>query len=539
MPTSIRSSPTRRRGAGQGHPDGERQQPVRRRDDEGPRGLRRSSYALNSRLVKQDGKLVEEVYRVGGRYGAQIARRSSATSRRRFRSRPSRWPDALRALITFYQTGETADREAYDIAWVAGQGVAGRHDQRLHRGLPRPARHQGRVGSAGLLRQPGEDRADPEARRPTRSGSRTACRGTPKYRKPGVQRHHRQRHRRRHRDRRLGSDHAGRHQPAERSDDPRAVRQQVGVAVERQRGLRQVDRCRSSAREFSWTPEEAERAEKWSSFAGELTTNMHEVIGHASGRIAERLQGQSAGGAQGAVLGARGGARRSRRRSTSCPIRSSSSSGSSPAADHDEIVRAEYEAYARNALVQLRRVREGTQIEEDHMRNRQMIVGWLMANTKAIEVARRATARPIYVMVDAEGVPRGVGRLLAEVQRIKAEGDYAGGAEAVRDLRRALRSGAARRDRRPRGHLQLPSYTGFVQPLADGGHRRRRRDHGRDDLVSDGPDDADARILGPAKVAIVRSQQASRRRVCRSLMAGVAGLAAAVGAQTGARPPRG
>ena len=60
-----------------------------------------------------------------------------------------------------------------------------------------------------------------------------------------------------------------------------------------------------------------------------------------------------------------------------------------PAADQDAMVRAEYEGYTRNALVQLRRVREGTQIEEDHMRNRQMIVRWLMANTKAIEVRTR------------------------------------------------------------------------------------------------------------------------------------------------------
>ena len=49
---------------------------------------------------------------------------------------------------------------------------------------------------------------------------------------------------------------------------------------------------------------------------------------------------------------------------------------------------AEYEGYARNALVQLRRVREGTQLEEDHMRNRQAIVHWLMANTTAIERRR-------------------------------------------------------------------------------------------------------------------------------------------------------
>ena len=100
-----------------------------------------------------------------------------------------------------------------------------------------------------------------------------------------------------------------------------------------------------------------------------------------------------------------------------------------PAADQGEIVRAEYEAYTRNALVQLRRVREGTQIEEDHMRNRQMIVRWLMANTKAID-ERKRDGKTYYVMVDPKAFREGVGRLLAEVQRIKSEGDYAA-AEAL------------------------------------------------------------------------------------------------------------
>ena len=44
--------------------------------------------------------------------------------------------------------------------------------------------------------------------------------------------------------------------------------------------------------EFSWTPEESARAEKWASLAAELTTNMHEVIGHASGQVTARLQGR-------------------------------------------------------------------------------------------------------------------------------------------------------------------------------------------------------------------------------------------------------
>src|SRR4029079_650478 len=71
----------------------------------------------------------------------------------------------------------------------------------------------------------------------------------------------------------------------------------------------------------------------------------------------------------------------------------------------------------------LRRIREGSQIEEDHMRNRQMVVKWLMDQTKAVEV-RRHDGKTYYFMTDPKAFREGVGRLLAEVQRIKSEGDY-------------------------------------------------------------------------------------------------------------------
>ena len=77
----------------------------------------REQYPLNSRLVKKDGKVVEEVYRVGGRYGSQIA----AIVKHLEDAIPfasETMAAALRAQITFYKTGETRDREAYDIAWV-------------------------------------------------------------------------------------------------------------------------------------------------------------------------------------------------------------------------------------------------------------------------------------------------------------------------------------------------------------------------------------------------------------------------------------
>lgn len=134
-----------------------------------------------------------------------------------------------------------------------------------------------------------------------------------------------------------------------------------------------------------------------------------------------------------------------------------------PAGDHEEIIRAEYEHYTRNALLQLRRIRHGTQIEEDHMRNRHMIVNWLIAHTAAIEIRQRG-GKTYFVMTDPSAFRDGVGRLLAEVQRIKGEGDY----DAAKSLFEtygvhfdpALRDEVVARV----DALNLPSYSAFVMP---------------------------------------------------------------------------
>ena len=96
---------------------------------------------------------------------------------------------------------------------------------------------------------------------------------------------------------------------------------------------------------------------------------------------------------------------------------------------------------------------------------------------------RTRDGKTYYVMVDAEAFRDGVGRLLAEVQRIKAEGDYAA-AKALFEtygvhFDPALRDEVvARVDR-----LNLPSYTGFVHAEARAGRRARRRHHRRAHLL--------------------------------------------------------
>src|SRR6185295_8129295 len=140
-------------------------------------------------------------------------------------------------------------------------------------------------------------------------------------------------------------------------------------------------------REFCWSEDEVARAEKWGAVASEVTTGIHEVLGHGSGRVAAHLDGQP----QIALKEQYSAVEEARADLVALyfiPEPKIGEIGLVPAGHQADVVLAEYEAYARNVLVQLRRMREGTTIEEDHMRNRQMIVNWLIAHTKAIDVRK-------------------------------------------------------------------------------------------------------------------------------------------------------
>ena len=416
-------------------------------------------YALNSRLVKQTGKLVEEVYRVGGKYDAQI-RQIVGHLEASIPLATEPMARALRALVKFYQTGETADRVAYDIAWVEDKSspvdtmngfIEVYMDPRGMKGSWESLVFYVNPEKTEQIRKLATDAQWFEDRMPWAA----------QYRKQGVR----------------GITANAIDVVIETGDSgpitPVGINLPNDQNVREKHGSKSVSLSnvieaydRSTApefrREFSWTAEEAARAEKWSSVAAELTTNMHEVIGHASGKIADRLKGNPSS----ALKEQYSALEESRADLVALyflPNPKLAELGLVASKDQSEIVQAEYEAYTRNALVQLRRMREGTQIEEDHMRNRQMIVRWLMANSKAIDVRQR-DGKTFYVMVDQKEFQDGVARLLADVQRIKSEGDY----EAAKALFETygvhfdpkLRDEiVARVD-----HLQMPSYTGFVQP---------------------------------------------------------------------------
>ncbi len=416
-------------------------------------------YPLNSRLVKRDGGLVEEVYRVDGLYGAQLTDVVSHLEAA-IPYASERMATSLRALVQWYRTGEAADQRTYDIAWVRdgdspvdtingftevymdARGVKGSWEALVFYVNPE---------KTTAIRTLAENAQWFEDRMPW----------DPAYRKEGV----------------LGITANAIDVVVEIGDagpvtpiginlpNDQVVREEYGSkSVSLSNVVEAYDRSSPGAyrREFTWDEAEALRSETWGSLAGELTTNMHEVIGHGSGQLEDRLEGNP----QAFVKEHYSALEEGRADLVALYFIADPQLvelGLVPSADHDDIVRAQYESYTRNAILQLRRVREGSQLEEDHMRNRQMIVQWLMDNTDAIEVRER-DGKTFYVMTDPVAFRGGIGTLLAEVQRIKSQGDYDAAAQLFESY--GIHFDPVLRDQvlERVALVDLPSYSGFVMP---------------------------------------------------------------------------
>lgn len=414
---------------------------------------------LNSRVVKRDGSVVEEVYKVGGVYDREI-RNIIACLRDAIPFADPPFARVLSALITWYETGLDTDRQAFDIAWVQNREPAVDTmngfievymDARGMKGSWESVVYYTNHEKTAKIRTLAEHAQWFEDHLPIDAV----------YRKPTVQ----------------GVSAQAIEVVIETGDSgpvtPIGVNLPNDQRIREQYGSKSVSLSNvleayeqsmpdSFRHEFAWDDGEVERAKRWGGFAGELTTEIHEVLGHGSGRMADSITVTP----QDLLKEQYSALEESRADLVALYFVADpylAELGLVPADEQQAIVQTEYEAYARNALVQLRRVRVGTQLEEDHMRNRQAIVHWLLGNTRAIEVRRR-DGKTYFVVVDTDAFRDGVARLLREVQRIKSEGDYAAakalfetyGVHFDPDLRDEV---VARVD-----HLKLPSYTGFVMP---------------------------------------------------------------------------
>ena len=216
----------------------------------------------------------------------------------------------------------------------------------------------------------------------------------------------------------------------------------------------------SALNEFAYSQEEIDRYKKYGSYADEIHTDLHECLGHGSGQLLPGVSSTALGEYQSALEEAR-----------------ADLFGLYYAADpklvelgimpDGEAYKAEYDSYIRNGLmVQLNRIELGRTVTEAHMQNRKLIAEWCYekgAQNNVIQKVKKE-GKTYFVIHDYEALRGLFAQLLAEIQRIKSEGDYKAGKNlidvyAVNIDRQLHEEVKARYDA-----LGLKPYGGFVNP---------------------------------------------------------------------------
>ena len=210
----------------------------------------------------------------------------------------------------------------------------------------------------------------------------------------------------------------------------------------------------SSLEEFAASPEQIARDKKYGTEAEELMTALHEVIGHGSGKLSEKLSG----GAEPYLKEYFSTLEEGRADLMALwNVWDPKLKELGLITDQQEVAKAMYDSAALAPLTQLRRIPGGNTIEEDHERDRQLIAFYIMDKTGGIERIERGGKTYLRVK-DYTKMREGVGMLLAELMRIKAEGDYA----AIKSLvdRYGLHFDPALRDQVMARYrkLNLPTY---------------------------------------------------------------------------------
>ena len=197
---------------------------------------------------------------------------------------------------------------------------------------------------------------------------------------------------------------------------------------------------------------------KYGDLTDDLHTDLHECLGHGSGQLAEGVDPDS--------LKAYGNTIEEARADLFALYYIADKKlielGLLP---DSEAFKAQYYTYMMNGLMtQLVRIEPGNHIEEAHMRNRALIARWILGQGGSVELVRR-NGKTYLNILSYELLREQIGRLLAEIQRIKSEGDF----EAARDLveKFAVRIDAKLHEevRERYSKLNIAPYKGFINPL--------------------------------------------------------------------------
>lgn len=215
--------------------------------------------------------------------------------------------------------------------------------------------------------------------------------------------------------------------------------------------------------EFAHDQEEIDRANKYGAIAGKMHTALHEVIGHASGKI-----NQGVGQPSETLANYASTLEEARADLVGLYYIMDQKMVDLGLIETLEVGKAEYDGYIRNGLMtQLQRLSLGQQVEEEHMQNRQLVSAWVFEKGQKDRVIEKVVrnGKTYYDIKDYKKLRVLFGDLLREIQRIKSEGDYLAGKKLVETygvkVDKEIHAEVLKRVK----PLNIAPYNGFVHPI--------------------------------------------------------------------------
>ncbi len=418
------------------------------------------SYGLNSRVVKVDGKLTEEVYRLGGLYSDAIAEIIKHLRLAAGYAENDAQRTTINKLIEFYITGDLRTFDEYSIIWTDDTaskvdfingfiesygdplGMTGSWESIVNF-KNEAASHRTEVISDNAQWFEDHSPVDPRFRKDKVKGV------SAKVITAAIL--------------------AGDSYPATpiginlpNANWIRAAHGSKSVTLENiTQAYDEASHGNGFNEEFVIDAETRELMDKYLFITDNLHTDLHECLGHGSGRLLPGVD-PDALKAHGSTL------EEARADLFALYYLADPKLVELGLLDNPDAYKAEYYKYILNGLMtQLMRIEPGKDVEESHMRNRQLISAWALEHGRAdnvIELVKR-DGKTFIKINDYTALRKLFGDLLGEIQRIKSEGDY----EAGRDL---VEKYAVKVDQKLHAevlerysHLNIAPYKGFVNPI--------------------------------------------------------------------------
>jgi len=216
-------------------------------------------------------------------------------------------------------------------------------------------------------------------------------------------------------------------------------------------------------KEFAHDEEEISFHEKHGKIAGKLLTALHEVIGHASGQMEKGVSDDTLKNYSSTLEEARADL-------VGLYYMMDEKLVELKLMESLDVGKSEYDYYIRNGMMeQMRRLEKGADLEEAHMRNRQIVASWAFEKGSADKVIERVErdGKTYFNITDYVKLREIFGQLLREIQRIISQGDYNAGKELVENYGVKVDTKLHNQVLNRNEALGIPPYNGFANPVLE------------------------------------------------------------------------